>query len=200
MALGLVSKEHPYGEPASKRSIYKLEDFMFRFWYRFVFPNMSAVVAGLGSAVYDNDVKDQLNAFMGFVFEDICRQWFFKMAKSSSLPFFVGNLGRWWGTNPSTRTQEEIDIMCTRKDEAIFAECKWTNADVDIDVLYDLRRKSEIFGISRKHLYIFAKKSFSYALWKEHYERESVTLLAFSVMIDTLTESTAEPFSVHKEC
>jgi len=57
----------------------------------------------------------------------------------------VGNIGRWWGTNAQTRSQEEIDIMAVRKDEAIFAECKWKNADVDIGVLYELKRKSELF-------------------------------------------------------
>jgi len=157
ISLGLVSKEHPFGETAGKRSIYKLDDFMFRFWYRFVFPNMSAVVAGLGSAVYDHEVEEQLNSYMGLVFEEICRQWFYEMAKRNALPFFIGNLGRWWGTNPATRSQEEIDIMAARQDEALFAECKWKNADVDVDVYHELKRKSEMFSFAKTYLYILTK-------------------------------------------
>lgn len=30
----------------------------------------------------------------------------------------------WWGANSKTKTQEEIDIMETDKDSALFGECK----------------------------------------------------------------------------
>jgi AAA+ ATPase superfamily predicted ATPase len=184
ISLGLVRKEYPFGETASKRSIYKQEDFMFRFWYRFVFPNMSAVVAGLGRAVYDNDVKGQLNAFMGLVFEEICRQWLFEMAKRSKLPFFPGNLGRWWGTNPFTRSQEEIDIMGARDDEALFAECKWSNAEIGADALNELRRKSDMFDYPRKHLYILTKTGFTDEIRKEGQRVKLYTLPGMMNEID----------------
>ncbi|MCL2844368.1 MAG: ATP-binding protein [Chitinivibrionia bacterium] len=161
IALGLVKKELPFGETVSKRSIYKLEDFMFRFWYRFVFQNVSAINAGLGGDVYDNEIDRHLNAYMGYIFEDICLQWLSVQAKRGALPFFIGNVGRWWGTNPKTRLQEEIDIMTTRQDSALFAECKFTNSLVDIEVLRNLQRKSEIFdGYKNKFFFLFSKSGF----------------------------------------
>jgi AAA+ ATPase superfamily predicted ATPase len=186
ISLGLVSREHPFGEPTSKRSIYKLEDFMFRFWYRFVFPNMSAITAGLGEAVYDHEVDEQLSAYMGFIFEEICKQWLFEMTKRNALPFFVGNLGRWWGTNSATRSQEEIDIMAARKEEALFAECKWKNADIDINVYTELKRKSMIFSHHKKHLYIFAKNTFSSKLICMEHEQGDIKLFTLAEMLDAL--------------
>ncbi len=44
MALGLVQKETPYGEKASRKSIYAIGDNMFRFWYRFVPENNSIIM------------------------------------------------------------------------------------------------------------------------------------------------------------
>jgi len=158
--LGLAAKEYPFGEMGGRRSIYRLEDLMFRFWYRFVFPNMSAVAAGLGDQVYDNDVKGQYSVYMGLVFEEICKQWLITQARKGKLPFFVNNIGRWWGTNPTTHTQEEIDIMAARESDALFAECKWKNT-VGTDILRDLIRKSEMFGYNNAHLYIFAKDAFT---------------------------------------
>ncbi len=187
ISLGLVSREYPFGEPTSKRSIYKLEDFMFRFWYRFVFPNISAITAGLGEAVYDNVVDEQLSAYMGFIFEEICKQWLFEMAKKNSLPFFVGHLGRWWGTNSATRSQEEIDIMATRKEEALFAECKWKNAGIDIDVYRELQRKSMIFSHPKKHLYIFSKNMFSDGLLHMEHEHREVKLFTLAEMLHEVT-------------
>ena len=52
------------------------------------------------------------------------------------------DLGRGWGTNPKTKTQEEIDIMGTDKDTALFAECKWINEKVDLGVLETLAERS----------------------------------------------------------
>jgi len=178
ISLGLVRKEYPYGETTSKRSIYRLEDNMFRFWYRFVFTNESAIIVGMGDAVYDNEVEPQLNAYMGLIFEDICKQWFFEQAKKNALPFFIGSIGRWWGTDSKTRQQVEIDIMAAKKDNAIFAECKWKNADVDIDVLHELRRKSELFPHLKSHLYIFARKDCTLRL-----RGEKVNIVTLSQMV-----------------
>jgi hypothetical protein len=123
---------------------------------------------------------------MGFIFEDICKQWFFEQAKRNMLPFFIGVPGRWWGTNPTTRTQEEIDIMAARKDDALFAECKWKDSDTDADVLNELRRKSELFHYKNVYLYIFAKKSFTRKLLAAARELESVTLVTLQEMVGSL--------------
>jgi AAA+ ATPase superfamily predicted ATPase len=189
ISLGLITKEYPFGETTSKRSIYKLEDFMFRFWYRFVFPNMSAVIAGMGEAVYESEVEEQLNAYMGFVFEEICKQWLFEMAKNKALPFFIGNIGRWWGTNPLTHSQEEIDILASRKEEALFAECKWRNAEVDLDILDNLKRKSKMFSFKKTHFIILSKSEFTDKLLCAEHEQDSVQLFTISEMIGKLEKN-----------
>jgi AAA+ ATPase superfamily predicted ATPase len=186
IALGLVKKEYPFGETTGKRVIYRLEDFMFRFWYRFVFPNLSAVTAGLGEAVYDHEVERRFNAYMGFIFEDICKQWLFEQAKKNALPFFIGAPGRWWGANPATRAQEEIDIMAARKNDALLAECKWSDSDTDVDVLNELRRKCELFHYKNVYLYIFAKKSFTRKLLAAARENETVRLVGLAEMVESV--------------
>ena len=40
-----------------------------------------AIAIGIGAAVYDNEVEPQLNAYMGLIFEDICKQWLYEQAK-----------------------------------------------------------------------------------------------------------------------
>jgi len=183
ITLGLVVKEYPFGEVSRKRSIYKLDDFMFRFWYRFIFPNVSAITAGLGEAVFDNEIKEQLNAYMGLIFEEICKQWLFEAAKKDILPFFLGGLGRWWGANRLTRSQEEIDIVAFRKDNALFAECKWKNSSIGIDIYLELRRKSELFHQSNAYYFIFAKKEFTDELLSVGKECEAIYLYTLEEMI-----------------
>ena len=184
--LGLIEKERPYGVATGKRSIYRLEDLMFRFWYRFVFPNISAVVAGLGEGVFEHEVEPGLNAYMGLVFEVICRQWFFEMAKREALPFFVNDLGRFWGTNPKTHGQEEIDVMAARGAMALFAECKWKNEAVGPGAYYDLKRKSELFSYEENYFYILTKTSPSPKLRKLTQTETHISCFSFQEMVDEL--------------
>jgi len=183
MSLGIVKKELPITETTSKRSIYLLHDLMFRFWYRFVFPNLSGVESGLGSAIFDSEVADQLPAYMGLVFEDICKQFIVEEANTNSLPFVPGRLGRWWGNNPKEKRQEEIDILVFSRDSAIFCECKWTNTHVDIGVLERLINKAELFNYSKKWFWLFAKTGFTESLIFEADKRGNVTLVCFEDMI-----------------
>ncbi|MDR1271668.1 MAG: ATP-binding protein [Clostridiales Family XIII bacterium] len=184
ISLGIVKKEFPVTEPStSKKSIYLLDDMMFRFWYRFVFPNMSGVVSGLGEAIYDFDVEDGVHAYMGFIFEEICKQYLLEEAKRNALPFFIGNLGRWWGNNPKEKRQEEIDILAFRKENALFCECKWTRSPVDIDVLNDLKAQSELFSYRQKWLWLFAKTGFTDRLVRESEKLGNVRLIPFDEMI-----------------
>lgn len=61
-------------------------------------------------------------------------------------PVEFRELGRWWGTDPATRKQAEIDITGEQdKDTALFGECKWTNEKVDVGVLEALAERSQMF-------------------------------------------------------
>lgn len=52
IALGLIQKETPYGIKTSRKSIYTIDDNMFRFWYRFVPGNSSIIARGAADLVY----------------------------------------------------------------------------------------------------------------------------------------------------
>ena len=93
------------------------------------------------------------------------------------------DLGRWWGTNSKTRTQEEIDIMGTDKDVALFAECKWTNEKVDLGVLETLVERSSLFNYKKKHFYLFAKTGFTKGCVDKAAEMGNVTLIEYGEML-----------------
>lgn len=125
MSLGIVKKEVPSMEPeTSKKTIYSLEDSMFIFWYRFVFPNTSNIVRGLGKELYYSVVQPHINDFMGKIFEKICIQYMYQNEIFQNAPFFYGNIGRWRETNPQKKCQEEINLLAG--DEKIFY---WENVN-----------------------------------------------------------------------
>jgi AAA+ ATPase superfamily predicted ATPase len=83
--------------------------------------------------------------------------------------FNFTELGRWWGSNPALRREEEIDILAYNEggQNAVFGECKWRNAKTGVDVFADLVRKSELFHQFKNKQYIlFSKAGFGPALTK----------------------------------
>lgn len=155
--MGLVRKETPYCEKASRKSIYFIDDNMFRFWYRFIPENSSMIVRGAVDVVYKR-MEPYLSDYMGKVFEEICKQYLWKLLLTGKSPVEFKELGRWWGTDSSTRSQAEIDIMGEEdQDTALFAECKWTNEKVDAGVLEKLAEKSRLFHYRNTHLYLLPK-------------------------------------------
>jgi len=182
--LGIVQKETPYGEKASRKSIYSIEDNMFHFWYRFVLDNNSLIVRGAADLVYKR-IEPQLSDYMGKVFEEICKQYLWKQLLLGNCSVEFKSLGRWWGNNPKEKTQEEIDIMGEQdKNTALFTECKWTNEKVDLGVLETLIKRSELFNYKTKYYYLFSKSGFTKGCIDKANEMGNVSLIEFSHMMD----------------
>lgn len=74
--LGILYKETPFGEKeTSRKTIYEISDFMFRFWYRYVFTNRTLIETGASEAVWKRRIESDYNHYMGLVFEKICQDY-----------------------------------------------------------------------------------------------------------------------------
>lgn len=93
------------------------------------------------------------------------------------------DIGRWWGTNPKTRLQEEIGIVGADKDSALFAECKWTNEKIDLSVLETLAERSNLFPYRHKHFYLFAKSGFTKGCQERAIEMRNVMFVSYEDML-----------------
>ncbi|MCL1982518.1 MAG: ATP-binding protein [Clostridiales bacterium] len=160
ISLGIVKKELPIQGTNAKKTIYRLADNMFRFWYRFVPQYISQIQSHAGKKVYDS-VAPHISTYMGEVFEDICKQYLWRENLAERLPFYFRDAGRWWGTNPRKKQEEEIDIIAIDDSQAIFCECKWRNEAVGRTVLDGLIEKSQMFNYRVKYYILFSKSGFT---------------------------------------
>ncbi len=183
IALGIIKKEKPITEDSLRKTIYTIEDNLFRFWYRFIPNNVSLIQNGMVELAYQR-IVEQLTDFMGGVFEDICKQWLWRENAVGRLPFSFAELGRWWGNDPLNRCEAEIDILAyLDKDNAIFGECKWTNKKVDTAVLEILFQRSQLFTYKHSYLYLFAKSGFTSGCIDRAKSMNNVTLITFEEMM-----------------
>lgn len=175
--LGILKKETPITEKTGKKTIYAIGDNFFRFWYRFVPSNMSALSSGRFNRIYDQAVKKHLSDYMGLVFEQMCREYLLRYAEN--LPILLADVGQWWGTDSKEKKEIQIDIVGTpiEGNEYIIGSCKYKNEKIGVDELQLLEHYAAVFGKGKKyHYYIFSKGGFTEGL-KEFEAKGNVKLL-----------------------
>jgi len=173
--LRIVKREVPITEDKpykSRKGIYLLADPFFRFWFRYVLPNMSYLEEGDLDFVWEEKIKPSLDIFAGFTFEDICFQRLKNLNRKNMLPFKARSIGRWWNN------KEEIDIVAYDDQQSfIFGECKCRNKKVGLNELYNLERKADnFFSARQKYFVLFSKSGFSEKLIDLSSQRKDILL------------------------
>ncbi|TYQ13006.1 UNVERIFIED_CONTAM: hypothetical protein Cloal_4052 [Acetivibrio alkalicellulosi] len=185
ITLGIVRKDKPVNDENGRKSIYVIEDNMFKFWYKFVPDNMTHIVSGNPDILYKKVIEPQMSNYMGAIFEEICIQYLMIENYKDTLPIMFGQIGRWWGGNPTLKKQEEIDIMAIDNNESvIFGECKWTKDYVDVSILDNLIRRGDLFKYTNKYYYIFSKNGFNDNCIKKASGNKNVVLVEFKDMME----------------
>lgn len=175
----LVKKVVPCGEnPESRKGIYELTDHFYRFWYRFPFRHAN-YYAIIGEEKAAQEIMGELSDFMGPLFESICQEYLVHRAQKGKLPFVPAFMGRWWGTNPAIKAQDDVDILCMdeKREEALFVECKFTNQPMPMKEYDDLMTAALAFPkIKSKHFLFISKGGYSETV-KKRAEKEGTGLL-----------------------
>ena len=189
ISLSILKKEYPYGEENTRKTIYRIDDNMFRFYFRFVPSNISLISRGATDLVYKK-IEPLLPDYMGKVFEDICQQYMWHLLISDKLPITFADIGRWWGNNPLTKSQSEIDLMARQdKETLLLGECKWTSEKVDLNVLESLMARSKIFHGNNVYFYLFAKTGFTKGCMDYAQQNTNIFLISFKEMMEEMKVS-----------
>lgn len=99
MKLGIIKRETPYGEKSGRKSIYRIDDNMFRFWYRFIPANTSFIERGADELAWKR-IAPSIPEYMGAIFEQICQEYRWGKMLEGESPILFQSLGRWWGNAP----------------------------------------------------------------------------------------------------
>jgi AAA+ ATPase superfamily predicted ATPase len=171
----------------TRRGRYRLADPFFRFWFRFVLPNRSALEAGDPAQVWTSKVAPQLEQHVSSAFEEACEQHLWSLNREGRLPAEYDRIGGWW------RTGEEIDLVAVADGgDLLLGECKWSIRQVGTDVLDALVAKTaavleDIPGRQKRARYaLWSRAGFTPDL-RERARREKVLLFDLASMLGDRT-------------
>ncbi|GHU48991.1 ATPase AAA [Clostridia bacterium] len=176
--LRIVEKQLPITGDCQRNGIYRLCDNLFRFWYKYVLPNMAMIETGNGKLAFQTRVLPTINEYVGGIFEECAISYIWLCVGIGRLPIQIQNVGRWWGNNPAEKREEEIDLVAVGDNAAIFGECKWRNEPQGVGVLNDLTERSRLLKkYKERHYMIFSKSGFTEGLIAEANRRGNVALV-----------------------
>jgi AAA+ ATPase superfamily predicted ATPase len=175
----IVVKEYSMHETIKKSAniqngLYKISDNLFRFWYRFVYPNKSDIETGNADFLAHEMIESVNTDFAALCFEELCIDYIRKQNAKRELPFTAKQTGRVWSKG------FEVDVGATDGKTLLLGECKWTNSATGIEVLNDLMDKikthKELAGYGKYVLYLFSRSGFTQTL-EEEAKKAGVTLI-----------------------
>ncbi|MFQ5789762.1 MAG: ATP-binding protein [Acidobacteriota bacterium] len=126
VAMGLVRREVPFGEPEKKtrRSLYKIDDPFFRLWFRVVAPHRGVLASSSRRGRVDL-LNRYWDALVAQAWEDLCR----RKVPDAERSTILGKLGPW---GPASRwwkgTMPEWDVVSESADgkRLLLGEAKWS--------------------------------------------------------------------------
>ena len=192
MELEIIKREFSVNDGIKERAnvsrgLYRLTDNFFRFWYAFVFTNISELESGDVDGVFNYSVKPALHEFASLVFEDVCREYVRELQKSGKLPFRYKTMGRWWGRTTvrrkdGTEVQEtEIDLLAVsqKSDQYLVGECKFKGRPLSyadyLDTAAKLMQQQEKADY---YYYLFSESGFDERLTEEACHNDRLRLVA----------------------
>lgn len=164
--LGIVERIVPFGEnpQRSRKGIYRLRDACYAFWYRFVSPVVADIESGAGDLAFRTVTPETFGEYLGHRFEGVCLEWLLIEALLGKLPVNATTVGTWWGADPKTKTQTDIDVIAASRTNghAIIGECKYRNSFNESDTVSTLLDKRHLLkDLEIDACYLFTKNPVS---------------------------------------
>ncbi len=185
--LDILEREVPITEDnpeKSKKGLYKIKDNYLRFWFAFVYPNMSFIESGHSRIVMNKIRKSLVPNHIAFVYEDVCKERMWEMNANDVWPFNFTKLGRYW----DARTEIDIAALDPEGKNLILGVCKYWQEPMGVNVLRDLEAKTASVAWERNNRKVW------YVLFSASGFSDELTALATSrqdvLLCDDLSNNT----------
>ena len=175
ISVDIVSKEHPVDNPDGKVTRYRIADEFLKTYFKYIQSGCADLSPEEMPAAADRIISG-IQTEAGYEFEKICAAYLRRRLR--------GRPGKWWGSDPVSKRQEEIDIVITVEEDdrriGYFVECKYRNEKVGEDVLDTLVTRSALVKGYDVRRYVICSK----AGFEEGLEKRDVLLLTLEDMLE----------------
>lgn len=144
-----IKKNEPINKMGDKKKCtYSLINNALRFYYTYIYQRTN-ILAMIGpDAFYDRYIRESINTFVSFRFEDIARDYISKLTKLNKLGE-VYDIGTFYYDDPANNKNGEFDIAIKRQNGYDIIEAKYLKNSVDkITILEEINQIKQIKEIN----------------------------------------------------
>ncbi len=175
--MDVLRKEFPAVGERKKKVRYVFADHMLRFWYRFVYPNISAILWEQGPHIYNEEIKPHLASYLLPVFETVCGEYLERLADTGQTPFPYRHTGSWWTGGTKREPFFRIPLVAMGERHAVLGLCHWGEEEADLSCLEALTQPLPLFDGHARYCCLFSASGFTRELIKAAGAQEHVWLV-----------------------
>lgn len=139
-----------------QKGLYRIREPFLRFWYRFLYPNLSEIAFGGAERVWNTKIRPYLSDYVREFFSDVCSEYLQVLGKMGQLKDDYERFGVWYGK------KGRIDVLAGAQSGEMlagFCFCKDTPAEFsELEAVSELLTEA---GIRPKEIYCFSINGFS---------------------------------------
>jgi len=162
MNMDVVKKDNPINVNSQNRTIYTISDRLLLFWYKYIFPRVSAFAIMPPERFFSEFIEtDFENSFVPHAYEEIARQYLVRMNLEGKSDPVLYQVGKYYYDNPKERKNGEFDVVTESKDGFDFYEVKFTKKPVDDSVVREETFQLERAGVKVNRMGFFSRNGFN---------------------------------------
>ena len=152
-----VYKAYSFGNAGREnvmKGVYKIQDPLIDFYFRFIFPNESSLLQMPADKFYDIFISAEIQNYAGEHFKSVCREYILRLEQRGLFPFEIGDEGERIGK------EGNIDIIAqSDMGDTALGLCAWQKqiTHSDLDKLEYCAKKARLEG---DIIYLFSTAGF----------------------------------------
>lgn len=160
--LEIIARNSPINKIGdNKKSTFEINDNLLRFYFTFIYKNVSALQVLGGEAFYDEYIAPALTDFISRRFEGICRDYFSLQVRSGKMKG-VRNIGSYYYDDPAHRKNGEFDVALEFADGYEIYEAKYYAQPMPLDEIHrEVQQVEEIKELTVKKIGFIAINGFA---------------------------------------
>ena len=177
IGLGILRKEFPAAGDSQKKVRYLFADHMMRFWYRFVYPNISSILYGQGQRIYDQEFQPHFYEYLQPVMENVCGEYLERLSETGQTPFSYRHTGSWWCGGTKREPFFRIPLVAMDENHTVLGICHSDPEPAGCGYLEDLTKTQLPFSEENRYCCIFSVSGFTDELQKAATSTKNIWLI-----------------------
>ncbi len=154
------------------KGVYRIKHPFIAFWFRFVYPNQSALYTMTAEQFYDTYIANQLDAYLRQTFALVCEEYLSLMNMVDKCSIKITKMGTWVGKLGT------IDIVGANDDgDYVVGICNWDEEKLSFDAYQELLTNMTQAKIHARTTYLFSATAFDERLKTLEQEEPSLVLV-----------------------